>query len=822
MFTGSDNIVKRLQDMGKRGFKIGPFRVSRDDDQVHDMLSSEQQKQSAFAYDEIGEDEKALKQNKDAAKEANKDRDRFYSGFVRQGKQFAKFSRAKVRAGKKKMPGISAAPITGDSLPKAFAQLPFAYFLFFGILHWMDLATGFVRPGLGIAIIEGGIKFGPIMFLYLFSIFVAWAVFEVQGNRLKTYIKLTLLVWFYPYFANITIGSLSFLPGLGGLSGVGVAGFSLPPAQFVPIMYLYGFFLYRGRVWKYIAAIALVIFIYMPIIYTVAGGASNEFSQAIDAEQRQRAEELTRSIPEGFDELWTDFRLSWDKRLEQAQGVDYYNQQTGERTGLVLRDYWTVAGGAQRPINNYFDDPNDITPSVILSEIPGSNLVNKEIMVEGVMCQTEPGERGQIQENEFIKVPFPYRGPKELSCRVEAGELEDSGGVVTFSVDYSMDVQNWYEVYLIHENEIEAFRQLEIETEEPHPPLSRDQLAQVTPQAVSTAGPVIFGLYNVEMFGFFIPVGPESEVNEYSVAFENHKLWDGSLLKVNSLEFTMPKDIELTTGDNCDFDQVSDSNGRKTYRLRSSETEKIIDPDIIKRYECPINLKDASKILADTNGRRKINIITTANIDYRVSTEVDVVYTGITTSNTDAPTGNRVVVPENPSEQQSQVLELVRQAACRYDVPATALLAIVDIETGHDFLHSVDGETARKSKDPENSYGAMQINSASRAHPGCYDLDAEDRGICDIPECDGETAFDMRCNIFAGANHFREQFEAYEKTGLNCEGGLSGWYAAARGYNGAGACPDKANNYVDEFESRWDGEEEFCAPVSEFISEDEI
>ncbi len=114
-----------------------------------------------------------------------------------------------------------------------------------------------------------------------------------------------------------------------------------------------------------------------------------------------------------------------------------------------------------------------------------------------------------------------------------------------------------------------------------------------------------------------------------------------------------------------------------------------------------------------------------------------------------------------------------------------------------------------------SSHGIAQINKNSNANPGCYFVDQRgEYSICNIPECEGTTAHELSCNLAAGFNLLRRNYNAYKdgipESHIICNDeetkekylSYTGWRAALRMYNGPG-CPDEASKtYVEDVEER--------------------
>jgi len=176
----------------------------------------------------------------------------------------------------------------------------------------------------------------------------------------------------------------------------------------------------------------------------------------------------------------------------------------------------------------------------------------------------------------------------------------------------------------------------------------------------------------------------------------------------------------------------------------------------------------------------------------------------------------------------------------KYDVPAKLALALVEQES--QFRHCCISATASTHSSCEARYdlevcpsspdlilkgddgislGIMQINK--NTHTDCFtkSLNSErsSDSICNIDECNGETAYNINCNIAAGMNLLKKKFNEYEKGCAssssytqyanikeycdNCQTtdgfpfyNYCGWDAALKAYNGWGCSTTYTKDYV--------------------------
>ena len=180
---------------------------------------------------------------------------------------------------------------------------------------------------------------------------------------------------------------------------------------------------------------------------------------------------------------------------------------------------------------------------------------------------------------------------------------------------------------------------------------------------------------------------------------------------------------------------------------------------------------------------------------------------------------------------EDDMVRYVMTVADSYEIPRDYALALIHAES--DFVHCCEGTNENRGRNCDadysftncfwakiltsydgSSHGVAQINKV--AHPGCYFQ--EQRGsnsICNIPVCEDTTANELACNLAAGFNLLRRNYNQYgdgrdytcdEYTFENgdTEDSISEYYeewdAALRGYNGwgcAGRRDDGSEIYAD-------------------------
>ncbi|RME77713.1 hypothetical protein D6774_03545 [Candidatus Woesearchaeota archaeon] len=171
------------------------------------------------------------------------------------------------------------------------------------------------------------------------------------------------------------------------------------------------------------------------------------------------------------------------------------------------------------------------------------------------------------------------------------------------------------------------------------------------------------------------------------------------------------------------------------------------------------------------------------------------------------------VTPQS-SLTPEQAKAVVLSIASELKIPQQVALNLVQAESS--FRHTNPDGSVRTNQNPTScDYGYMQINA--KAHPACFDVSARRTGsICDVKECIGKTVIEPECNIAAGLNLLRMNYDRYKdgipESALRSAGctpdkpayelylAYRGWDAALRAYNGL-SCDPEFVAYVDKVNS---------------------
>ena len=162
------------------------------------------------------------------------------------------------------------------------------------------------------------------------------------------------------------------------------------------------------------------------------------------------------------------------------------------------------------------------------------------------------------------------------------------------------------------------------------------------------------------------------------------------------------------------------------------------------------------------------------------------------------------------------------QAKAQVNAIATSLQIPVNVATGlvqseSSWVHTKSDGTITSNPNPGScDYGYMQINA--KAHKACYDITASrSNSICNVPQCSGKTPIEPECNIAAGLNLLRQNYDRF-KDGIPSTTLAAGgcplahknhelyasyreWDAALRAYNGLNCQNELFVSYVDKVNS---------------------
>jgi hypothetical protein len=198
--------------------------------------------------------------------------------------------------------------------------------------------------------------------------------------------------------------------------------------------------------------------------------------------------------------------------------------------------------------------------------------------------------------------------------------------------------------------------------------------------------------------------------------------------------------------------------------------------------------------------------------------------------------GGAITSYDFDSDFQTKVLA----KASKYGVPIKLALSLVAQESGFRHCCKVAGETSANTCDPDyntlecsenkmlvspggSSYGIMQINK--EVHEDCFEdkqnSERSSDSICNVDECDRKSVRDIGCNIAAGLNLLKRNYNVYkdgcressvyENIKQRCEQcsttdgfkfyNYGGWDAALRAYSGWGCRDDAEKDYVEDVRS---------------------
>ena len=161
------------------------------------------------------------------------------------------------------------------------------------------------------------------------------------------------------------------------------------------------------------------------------------------------------------------------------------------------------------------------------------------------------------------------------------------------------------------------------------------------------------------------------------------------------------------------------------------------------------------------------------------------------------------------TQSQAEIKSTIIRLAQKYNVSTNVALAVAYTESKIIQTRTKNGvvELYCNINGPDSEdCGVMQINT--KVHSGCYDANAKDRDICSVEECKGMTVYDTTCNIAAGLNLLKQNYEkaqAIAKSGgyVYCKGKAGDertytdpWDIALRLYNGRG-CKKGLTQYVE-------------------------